>query len=81
MTLASADAPGGPDGGGSASGVGVHPRVDHGDDGSSLRSPVTSKLFHRHAMLHKSHERTNGRPTARWSRLEAGRSHDLGLKS
>jgi hypothetical protein len=48
---------------------------------SSPRSPVTSKLFHRHAMLHESHERTNGRPTARWSRLVAGRSDDLGLKS
>jgi hypothetical protein len=24
---------------------------------------VTSKLFHRHAMLHASHERTTGRPT------------------
>ena len=45
---------------------------------SSLRSPVTSKLFHRYAMLHESHERTNGRPTAQWSRLEAGRSGDLG---
>ena len=40
----------------------------------SLRSPVTSKLFHRHGMLHESHERTNGRPTAQWPRLEAGRS-------
>ena len=48
---------------------------------SSPRSPVTSKLFHRHAMLDASHERTNGRPTARWSRLVAGRSDDLGLKS
>jgi hypothetical protein len=34
---------------------------------SSLRSPVTSKLFHRHGMLHESHERTNRRPTAQWS--------------
>ena len=25
-----------------------------------------------------SHLRTNGRPTAQWSRLEAGRSDDLG---
>jgi hypothetical protein len=33
----------------------------------SLRSPVTSKLFHRHGMLHESHERTNRRPTAQWS--------------
>ena len=41
---------------------------------SSLRSPVTWRLFHRHAMLHESHERTNGRPTAQWSRLEAGRT-------
>jgi hypothetical protein len=48
---------------------------------SSLRSPVTSKLLHRHAMLHESHERTNGRPTAQWSRLVAGRSDDLGPKS
>ena len=46
-----------------------------------LRSPVTSKLFHRHVMLHESHERTSGRPTAQWSRLENGRSDDLGLKS
>ena len=38
---------------------------------SSPRSPVTSKLFHRHAMLDASHEGTNGRPTARWSRLVA----------
>jgi hypothetical protein len=50
-------------------------------DRSSLRSPVTSKLSYRHAMLHESHERTNGRPTAQWSRLEAGRSDDLGPKS
>jgi hypothetical protein len=35
---------------------------------------VTSKLFHRHGMLHESHERTTGRPTAQWSRLVAGRS-------
>ena len=34
---------------------------------TTLRSPVSSKLFHRHAMLHESHERTNGRPTAQWS--------------
>jgi hypothetical protein len=39
------------------------------------------KLFHRHAMLHGSHERTSGRPTAQWSRLDAGRSDDLGPKS
>ena len=32
---------------------------------SSLRSPVTSKLLHRHAILHESHERTNGRATPR----------------
>jgi hypothetical protein len=44
-------------------------------------SYTTSKLFHRHAMLHESHERTTGRPTAPWSRLEAGRSDDLGPKS
>jgi hypothetical protein len=48
---------------------------------SSLRSPVTSKLLHRHAMLYESYERTNGRPTAQWSRLEAGRSDNLGPKS
>ncbi len=48
---------------------------------SSLRSPVTSKLLRRHAMLHQSHGRTNGRPTAQWSRLEAGRLDDLGPKS
>jgi len=41
---------------------------------SSLCPPVTSTLFHRHAMLHESHERTNGRPTVQWSRREAGRS-------
>jgi putative transposase len=35
---------------------------------------VTWELFHRHAMLHQSHEQTNGRPTAQWLRLEAGRS-------
>lgn len=40
---------------------------------SSLRSPVTSKLFHRHGMLHESHERTNGRPppSGRDSKLDA----------
>jgi hypothetical protein len=47
----------------------------------SLRSPVTSKLFHRHAMLHASHERTTGRPSAQWSRPEPGRSDGLGPKS
>src|ERR671911_2452935 len=41
---------------------------------SSLRSPVTSKLFHGHAMLDESQERTYGHPTAQWSRFEAGRS-------
>jgi predicted dithiol-disulfide oxidoreductase (DUF899 family) len=40
----------------------------------SLRWPVTSKLFHRHAMLHQSQARTNRRPAAQWSRPEAGRS-------
>jgi hypothetical protein len=35
---------------------------------------VTWELLHRRAMLHESHERTNRRPTAQWSRLEAGRS-------
>jgi hypothetical protein len=34
------------------------------DTRSSLRSPVTSKLLHGHAILHESHEKTNGRPTA-----------------
>src|SRR6266545_6488591 len=48
---------------------------------SSLRSPVTSKLLRRHAMLHQSYERTSGRPAAQWSRLEAGRLDDLGPKS
>jgi hypothetical protein len=33
------------------------------DTRSSLRSPVTSKLLHRHAILHESHEKANGRPT------------------
>jgi hypothetical protein len=28
---------------------------------------VASKPLHRRAMLQESHERTNGRPTARWS--------------
>jgi hypothetical protein len=40
----------------------------------SLRWPVTSKLFHRHAMLGESPERTNRRPSAQWSRRGAGRS-------
>jgi hypothetical protein len=31
-------------------------------------------------MLHESHERTTGRSTAQWSRLEAGRSDGLGPK-
>jgi hypothetical protein len=33
---------------------------------SATGNPTTArdKLFHRHAMLHESHERTNGRPTA-----------------
>jgi predicted dithiol-disulfide oxidoreductase (DUF899 family) len=45
---------------------------------SSLRSPVTSKLFHRHAMLHESHERPTGRPPpgGRDSKLDA--REDLG---
>jgi hypothetical protein len=48
---------------------------------SSLRSPVTSQLFHRHAMLRESHERTNGRPTARGRDSKLDARDDLGPKS
>ena len=43
-------------------------------------SYTTSKLFHRHGMLHESHERTNrrNRPVVA---TRAGRSDDLGHKS
>ena len=42
---------------------------------------VTPELLRGHAMLRESPERTNGRPTAQWSRFQAGRSGDLGPKS
>jgi hypothetical protein len=48
---------------------------------SSLRSPVTSQLFHRHAMLRESHERTNGRTTARGRDSKLDARDDLGPKS
>jgi hypothetical protein len=47
----------------------------------SLRSPVTSKLFHRHGMLGESHERSNQRPPPGGRHLEAGRSDDRSPES